>query len=226
MPFNHRRHASQQIQQTVGLFVANCEAPRIGDRTREGAHGHNIISCTAHQQALTEAHALLLFNMIPNAIKDNPNNGEAAKAISLLAQNARQATPQGCQPAIGNGEAQPGPLTYYMAPGSPLFTGKTHGSKFIAFLHENMDLNHRVRWYDLTGREQYEWYSCWNNLGRPYRRIANETRGLRGTDLADLTDVASVTVAMARSPSLSRRRPVAHAVPNAAWDDVARALFP
>ena len=52
-----------------------------------------------------------------------------------------------------------------------------------------------------------------------------ETRGLRGTNLNDITDRASLTVAMDHSPSLATRYPQGHVIPQQQWDDVRVDLF-
>ena len=94
-----------------------------------------------------------------------------------------------------------------------------------------MDPRHRVQWPDLTGREQYEWFECWERAGRTHLRMANATRGLRGTDLDRLTTVHNVQAAMANSPSLATRRPAQHRINEDDWAnaanaaDVARQLF-
>ena len=88
-----------------------------------------------------------------------------------------------------------------------------------------MDDGHRVKWYNLTGREQYEWYDAYNRSNKTHLRNEAETRGLRGTNLNDITDQVSLVAAMDRSPSLAHRHPHAHVIPQHQWNDVVQDLF-
>ena len=84
----------------------NCQVPRIGDRTRVGAHGVNIVSCSSHAQPLTQPDALRLWGLIPQTEKDHPQSLEHAQSLSLLAQMAAQGTPDGCADLLPNGQAE------------------------------------------------------------------------------------------------------------------------
>ena len=88
-----------------------------------------------------------------------------------------------------------------------------------------MDHGHRVRWYDLTGREQYEWYEAWMDNNRTHLGVEAETRGLRGTHPARIPEtVAGIQAAIERSLTAVRHRPVGHVIPQNQWDDVSRRL--
>lgn len=89
-----------------------------------------------------------------------------------------------------------------------------------------MDDVAREKWYNLTGREQYEWYRAWERANRTHLRAGAETKGLRGTDLSRITTQAELNTAMTFSPSLSRReRPTGHLVTQHDWDEVRNRLF-
>ena len=98
------------------------------------------------------------MNLIPQATQDAPQTADKAKAISILCTHADRPTPAACSLLLPQGAAKVEPFIQFIAPGSPLFVGKIYGNKFISFLWFNMDAGHRVKWYDLTGREQWEWY--------------------------------------------------------------------
>ena len=53
MNFNAQVHVSNDIQQRVGLRVANCSPVFAGNRTSQGVHGDDILSCTAHMEPLS-----------------------------------------------------------------------------------------------------------------------------------------------------------------------------
>ena len=86
-----------------------------------------------------------------------------------------------------------------------------------------MDPGHEVKWYNMTGLEQYEWFRKYCEGGKTDAWLAN-TVGLRGTDLSRLDTQASLNAAMAYSPSLSRRRPANHAIAAGNWPLEPRAL--
>ena len=188
----------------------------------EGQPGFNIITQHAHMETLTAPNALLIFNAIPQAVKDGPANANLARAISMVAQNAGRTTPHGCVALLPAGQAKAETLRYYNTPGSPIFTKKNAGAKFISFLYQNMDVGHSIPWYDMTGREQYEWYSVWEHHNHTYQRIP-QTLGLRGTNLARIADPATLRIALTHSPSLSRRRPANHNIQPNAWQDLSNA---
>jgi len=78
-----------------------------------------------------------------------------------------------------------------------------------------MDAGHCVKWYDLTGYKQYEWFDCWGRLGHPFLRVENETHGLCDTNLNCITDVAGVQKAMITSPTLAHCHPANHGITDA-----------
>lgn len=222
MAFNAMRHASMMRQQTMELMKANCETPRVGDRTRQGEQGSNIISCCAHMQPPSTTQAQFLYDNFPQNLKDAPGNVENATAIAILANNASRTVTQGCSDLLPPGGLPDAGITFYMSAGSYIFANRQDSTKLIAFVWENMDDRYRVPWPDLTGREQAEWLEAWERSNRNYQRREQLTRGLRGTDLARLQDRDSVTEAMRTTPSLSRRRPIGHVVPEDDWNEAAR----
>ena len=223
MPFLASRDCTLAIQRIVGLRKQNCETPRAGDRSRIGEPGYDINTCNAYMQSLSNTQATIIWGLIPDAAKNNPADANAAVAISLMAQNAGQGTPNACARLLPNGQANAPNIVYCVSPGSPIYIGKDGMTRFISFLYTNMDEGHRVKWYDLTGREQYEWFECWSNHGRGYQRI-QETVGLCGTNLNRITTVAALTAATMRSPSLKDCRPAGHPIPAGQWTNVARNL--
>ena len=204
MPFVEREHASRTIQEDVGLFVANCRVPRNGDRSANGEQGCNINSSKARMKAFNSAQALRLWNLIPDGAKNDPADLETAQDLSLLAAMAGEPTPQGVQEMTGR-RADTANVDFYWTPGGAILEGLTDSSKFISFLNMNMDQQSRVAWSDLTGREQFEWIDVWKDCDKTCERREAHTRGLRGTNLDRIPDVAGVQEAMARSPSLAVR---------------------
>ena len=222
MNFDSAIHVSQQVQVIVGLRSASCDVPRQGDRTAVGQTGYDTMSSRSHMTPFTENEATIIWRMIPAATRTAPGNAEEAAALYKLARNAARGPPEEVTDMLPNGRLPTYPDTFYISPGSPLFTGKIVSNKFISFLFRNMDNGHRVLWYDLTGREQFEWYTCWTLVDRTWLRMEVETRGLRGTDLNRITNAAALQAAMVTSPTLRNRQPAHH--PVADWNGVARNL--
>ena len=167
---------------------------------------------------------------ITQAMKDNPASVGQAKFIIRMAKRMLQPLPEGCtdllaaqQPVITLDSLDG--ITYYVTTGNPLFTGKPGCNKLISFVYLNMDDGFRIKWRNLTGREQYEWYRAYDRCNGTHLRVAAETRGLRGTNINAITDQASLTRAMENSPSLARRRSPNHIIPQHEWDDVRMDLF-
>ena len=204
MPFVEREHASRNIQEDVGLFVANCRVPRSGDRSANGEQGCNINSSKARMKAFNSGQALRLWNLIPDDAKNDPADLETAQDLSLLAAMAGEPTPQGVQEMTGR-RADTANVDFYWTPGGAIQEGLTDSSKFISFLNLNVDQETRVAWSDLTGREQFEWVDVWKACDKTHERREAHTLGLRGTNLNRIQDVAGVREAMARSPSLAIR---------------------
>lgn len=224
--FNTDTHCTTEIQIAVGLRKAHCDLPRIGDKTCPGDMSHDMNSCWCVQDSFTTQGATTLWNTIPQATKNQPPNAHVAYQLCLLAKIAGQdATPR-MRHFVPNFDRANFGKTFYVAPGSALFEGFRASHRFIAFLFVNMDDVARVKWYNMTGREQYEWYRAWERAGRTHTRVTNETDGLKGTDLARITTQAELTAAMIRSPSLGRRhRPNGHAIIQADWDETVQRLF-
>ena len=176
--------------------------------------------------------ALRVYNDLPLALRNNPGNPRRAEAYSLLIQQAGVLTPDPIRQHIRNqAQAHLPDLTYYNSMGSPILEGLENAQKFIAYIHANQDVLHRVTWQNMTGREQYEWYEAWLASGgeNAWVRDAAQTDGLCGTDLTRIPDQPGLQAAVLRSPSITRRqRPNAHVVDQGAWDTtldtVSRAL--
>ena len=227
MAFRSETHCTEQIQEAVGLRVVSVELPRQGDKSRVGQRGPTINSSWNHMEPLPEDAALIIWNMVPDVRKANPNGLAEARALSRMAQNAGRRTPNECQEML---EAAGEPIdveimTTYISPGGILFRGKRDSNRFISFVYLNMDDDERIKWANLTGREQYEWFHVWDIQGRPYLRMEAETRGLAGTSLNRVVTAADLRAAIQRSPSvIDRERPNGHPVPQAQWAQVRNAV--
>jgi len=215
------------LQTRVGLTEVNLGAIRRTEHHHVGQFDYCINGGVTHQQGLTEARAEAVFQLIPVAVRNTPPNADAAHGIGQIALMAGRSVPDGCEAFLRTAGAQvrPEKCSDYLTPGGFFFTTKRDTNTFIVFLDNNQDEGHRVVWYDMTGREQFEWYEAFLAAGKTHNRVAL-TVGLRGTNLARLVTRAQVQAALLRSPSLSRRRPAHHVVPNHQWPDpVVRNLF-
>jgi hypothetical protein len=217
------------IQNHVNLFRPNCEAPRRGNRTTEGIHGYNICSCNAIQQAPPREHARVIWNslgLIPNNRRNHPTSPMEAEAYAMIGDIAGVQIPDTIIAEMGGPlREELCPVQYHISPGGCIFQGKMHATKFIVFVYANMDDGDRVPWPELTGREQYEWYEAWRRCDKGYVRREEQTRGLKGTNiLGRVPNMATLRAAMPDSPSLARRRPAAHPIPQGAWENVARSI--
>ena len=222
--FNARRETNAHVQREVGMHSPNCEIPRHGDRTREGLSGYDRVSCNSHATPFSRDTARAIWAAVDPTFKNHPVDAFQARSLIHLAQVADRPIPEGCATAVGN-DVPPLPVTYYNHPGGPIILGKHIANRFITFIYRNMDNGHRVKWYNLTGREQWEWYEAFLRCGETHVRNEAETHGLRGTDLGRITTVAQLHQAGQRSPGSVRQRPANHPIAQQAWD-VARNLFP
>ena len=228
MPFSSARHCSRDVQQRVGLDIPSCNAPRRGNRNATGLQGTNILSCCAHQVALSTEEARSIWGLMDANRRDNPTNANDAMAIANIAHTAGEDVPavvMGLLPpdhALRKGV----PIEYVISIGGYLSSNKDKVAKFISFLNRNMDRATWVRWELMTGQEQGEWYRAWRYCRYAYTRHEPETRGLRGTDPSRMSTLTDVIEGLARSPSLARRVPDDHPVPQADWtNEIRRQLF-
>jgi hypothetical protein len=227
MAFNAREDCSLEIQRAVGLARPNIHVPRRGNRSCEGESGYDIITSRAHENRISQADALLLLGIIPDAVKDNPASPAIANAVGLIAEHAGRTIPDGCADALQNGRVESSTVSYYWTPAGPIVEGIAAANKFICFLYRNMDRDYRIKWYNLTGREQWEWYRCWISCGRDHNRREPETRGLAGTDLHRIVNRHELEAALTVSPSLAeRRRPSGHTIEDRRWRTVVRSVGP
>ena len=225
-PFQVDVHCSPEIQEAVGLRKATCEVPRTGDKTRPGEHNYNQNSSWCIQDSFTTEGASTIWNMIPPEKRNAPADKHEAYQLALLAKNANKKPSSGVRKLIPDCDAKRFGTTFYITPGSGLFEGFRASHKLISFVYTNMDDNSREKWYNLTGREQFEWYRTWERAGRTHLRVPNETIGLRGTDLNRIKSQSDLNDAMIFSPSLGRRRrPTNHPVTQNDWDEVVNRLF-
>lgn len=217
------KNVTREIEAAVGLCKPQCDAPRSGCRTFIGMQNYDMISCRAHMQPLSTDDAKRLYAALPNAVKDSPVDVTMARSVALLAFNAGYNPQPGCAAMLPD-DVGIDKMTYYMSPGGIIFINKKDAPKFIAFLYCNMSEGHRVKWFDLTGRKQYEWFECWDDNGCPFQELAPAlTLGFRGTDLGQITTADMAQAAIQRSPTARGRRPEGHAIGQAAWINAANA---
>jgi hypothetical protein len=224
MPWDKKQHCSARIEGFVGLRKPNITVPRKGDRNAVGDFGANMIGSQSFQQGWSKEEAVALWAEIPAAVKTNPATVTLATVLSKTAQLAEETIPPGCLAMLNDVEPKPELAQVACTFGGPLVIGHTIAPKFISFLFLNMDNEYRVKWTDLTGQQQYEWYEAWERCECTYDRVENQTRGLMGTDVSTLTTADAVEDAMILSPSLGKRRPDAHPVDDATWNAMAKRL--
>ena len=225
--FNAAMFCTLNIQAEVGLAVPQVDVPRIGDRTAEGAMGYDRTGVFVHMQPMTTEQAIIIWDSLPAGVKTNPANSELAQALITLGSNANKRIPDGIANAVDPPhvvERGVQAMKYYMTAGGVMFTGAKDSKKFISFLWLNMDACTRVKWYDLTGREQWEWYQAWLRTDQSHLRVVNETRGLRGTDISVITTVEEIRQAMIVSP-LFARSPKPNHINEDSWN-TARGMVP
>jgi len=224
MSWNKKEHCSARIENFVGLRKPNIAIPRKGNRNKEGDFGASIIGSQAVQQGMNQEEALLLWPTISDAAKNNPEGVPLASLISKIAQLAEVNVPPGCLTVLAGIEPKPDPAVVYCTFGGPLVVGHTIAPKFISFLFLNMDNGYRVKWTDMTGQQQYEWFEAWNRCSRTHQRREDETRGLAGTNLSVLAEPPALEAAMMMSPSLGKRRPDGHPIAEDDWNAMAKRL--
>jgi hypothetical protein len=212
MSWDKKEHCSARIENFVGLRKLNIAIPRKGNRNKEGDFGASIIGSQAVQQGMNQEEALLLWPMILDAAKNNPGGVPLASLISKIAQLAEVPIPPGCLTALAGVEPKPDPAVVYCTFGGPLVVGHTIAPKFISFLFLNMDNGHHMKWTDMTGLQQYEWFEAWKHCSCTHQHHEDETHGLAGTNLSILNEPTALEAAMMMSPSLGKHRPDGHPI--------------
>ena len=218
---------TSDIKDRLGLIQPNIPAIRGGDLTAAGTLGHNRCGGFSHQQGLVDRQqAAAIFAALTPESKAKPGNVTTALGIAKVALFAERNIPDGVATFLA---AQHVPVPRqdkfqdYITIGGLILKTKKEGNNFMLFLDNNMDPNVRVFSWELTGREQHEWYKAFQRAGKATVRVA-DTVGLRGTDLTRLTTAAEVNAAVRFSPTLARRRPDNHAVSANDWPQVQRML--
>jgi len=224
MPWSEVEDLNEEVKQDVGIFPSSVAVPRAGGRTAHGVQNHYSVCAKTLQQGYSTAEALAIWNGVPAGMKNAPATDTIARAVAKLAINARVPIPQGCLDRLGGVTHAPKSYFYVATLGTPIIMGELRAKKFIVFIHRNMDDNYRERWYDLTGREQCEWYKAFEACQFNHVRNVERTRGLRGTNISLLTTTQQLAEAAQISPSIVLRRPQTHPVPAANWP-VRRGLF-
>ena len=228
--FKANKHCNRRIQQTFGCTAPTVTIPRAGDKSTQSESDFDITHVCTHMAPLPTESARIIWRLLTDEVKNNPPNLETAIALHQLANNAAFGPTNGMLNRIPTERAIKDcfPVTVYQSVGGHIIIGKESVPKFISFVYTNMDpLPHRVKWYNLTGREQHEWIRRWFELGQPHERRADETVGLRGTDIRRIKSVDVLHTAMERTPSLADRRPEDHPDLTAnQFNSVKKQLFP
>jgi len=223
--FSGRRHCPVTLQGRVGMYEPNVSVPREGDRSSTGQHGPTIMSANTYGATIPTSSARVCWNSLRRDWRNNPQSAEEAEAYYRLAKQANiNAIPQGITDYLSrNNLPTPPAVVWDISPGAPKFTTVTDAKRWIAFLANNMDPAHEVQIPDMTLREIWEWHDAYVRCGRNHQRREDQTRGLRGTNMGDITNVNQLRDAIARSPTASRRRPAQHAINQNDWDRVSQA---
>ena len=230
MPFVFKRDCSRRIQGAFGVEAPHINIPRAGDKSTTSDGGHDVTHVHTHMAPIPTASAKIIWDLVDDAVKLAPVDQAQAIALHQLANNAGYGPTTGMNRRIPHDVAVRDcfPVTVYQSVGGITLIGKESVPKLISFVYKNMDPSpHRVKWYNLTGREQCEWIEVWMELGQPHDRRANQTLGLRGTDILRIHTEAVLQQAMERSPTLVSRRPPEHPeLTQEQFTTVNRNLFP
>lgn len=158
MPFNEQTHCPTEIREAIGLDLPYVNVPRIGDRSSESSNaGCDQTHCIVHMDPMSTKSARIVKRMITGeAWEAAPGSVDKAKAIGQLATNCGIGPPLATAEIL-EGQKVPTPsVTYYNCIGGFIVEGKDVIPKFISFVYWNMDPGHRIKWPDLTGRQQCE----------------------------------------------------------------------
>jgi len=227
MSFDMKKHCTRSIQHNVGLYEPSGSGPRPGDGARGTEQSDDVICAQIHAGTMEREHAKFIWDSVSNDVKTGPTNTDQAMSIATLARLAGEETPDECRAMLDTaGIPLPNGWTYYWTPGSPIETsGKQKSAKFISFVNRNMEPDLRVKWYNLSGREQFEWFKAWVTNDRTHDKVEPaKVLGLRGTNVTTLDSVERLRVALVVSPSLVQRRPADHTITAEEWTNTARTL--
>jgi len=137
----------------IALKLSNCSwgfvsrtanAPRAGDCTASGTQHCDRIKQNAHMALLRTQDAAWVFDNLEDARKTFPANPREAAIVARLALMGGRTPPHACSILAGNATLES--VTHCNAPGGPIFSGRTDGGKFIAFVHSNQDGPTCTKW--------------------------------------------------------------------------------
>ena len=203
----------------IGLNNPNCPRIRKGEQTRLGEMGDDIMCSMAIQAPMPKEAAEIVWASIPEEKRNKPDNKAQADAFAYIGKFAEATLPDGlCQLMDDKHKG----VEYYSTPGSPFIRGLKDSRNFPTFVWNNMDVGARIKWYNMTGAEQYEWYDAYETNSYTDQRVAN-TVGLRGTEVKRIKSPDALKEAFDRSPSLMRRtRPDGHPLTVQQWETTRR----
>ncbi len=226
MAFRPNTDCRRYVCQRVGLYLPTTQAPREDDNVRFGEEGCDVVACVAHVSPIRQDLAQALFAALPDDFKTDPQTIEAAEAVAVLALYADRQCPQRAADVCNASNVRPTKLTYYCTPGSPILISKSDSGRLISFIFKNTTPHDRVKWYDMTGREQFEWYEAWKANGKTHDVTNNpdSVLGLRGTDISTISTADQLTAALTVSPTLATRRPADHTLDQPTWNNARRSL--
>jgi len=202
----HVNVLSSEMEARVGLARPNVGLLRRNKQSTTSILGDQLTGGHSHMQGMRVDPARALLDALPAALKDAPPDANIATAVSHLADYAGVPRPDGCVNFFPNAPVPipaPPKTTEYLTPGGIIFPNIVQAEDFIRFLDANMwGSPHRLHWWEMTGRERFEWYKAFVAAEYTPQRVEQFTLGLRGTDIDLITTPAQLRAAALRSPSL------------------------
>lgn len=216
-----------EMIETLDLQPILVTPPLIGERSVSRYSGSGGITVYHHNFMCRKAHALTIWNHLPPNHKANPPSEDAAMAYAQIADAAGIEIPQSIRdqlPAPGSDNYQEFFVTV-LSPGSMVIPGAMKIKQFIVFIWVNTVPQFRMRYSDMTGREQYEWTEAWKHSSEGFHQNEQRTLGLVGTDLHSIRTSKQLRDCLNRSPSLRNRRPRHHILSKSKWEQAAVDVF-
>ena len=213
------KSVNERIQVKVGLIRYKKDGKRYGDKSATSEISSQHVGVKIVHKCMTVAQAKALLEFL-NSDKSMPVGHQQLvnleQAMAHLCTVANEILPRHMfandvcpnqqhqfHQAVSDHKERGDTigLKTYAVLGAPHFFDNVKATeKFIMFFWNNTDKGHRLKWNDLTGKEQEDWIKLFRSNGETHTRLPDaDTNGFKGTNPGRVTD-ANLQDILTRTP--------------------------